>query len=97
MTDTSNKADVSEVQVTIVPVTDFQQNCSIVWNKNTRKAAVVDPGGDVDQILAALKELDVVVEHILITHGHIDHIGGATDWRRRWALKSLVLMKLIVS
>ncbi|SDR34534.1 MBL fold metallo-hydrolase [Pseudovibrio sp. Tun.PSC04-5.I4] len=87
MTDTSNKADFSEVQITVVPVTAFQQNCSIVWNKNTRKAVVVDPGGDVDQILAALKELDVVVEHILITHGHIDHIGGATELAETLGIK----------
>ncbi len=79
MSDASNKADVSGIQITVVPVTAFQQNCSIVWNKNSRKAAVVDPGGDVDHILAAIKELDVTVEHILLTHGHIDHIGGAAD------------------
>ncbi|KZL14813.1 MBL fold metallo-hydrolase [Pseudovibrio sp. Ad37] len=79
MSDASNKADLTGIQITVVPVTAFQQNCSIVWNKNTRKAVVVDPGGDVDHILAALKELDVTVEHILITHGHIDHIGGAAE------------------
>jgi len=79
MSDASNKADLSGIQITVVPVTAFQQNCSIVWNKNTQKAVVVDPGGDVDHILAALKELGVTVEHILITHGHIDHIGGAAE------------------
>lgn len=79
MSDASNKADLSDIQVTVVPVTAFQQNCSIVWNKTTHRAVVVDPGGDVDQIRAALKELGVTVDHILITHGHIDHIGGAAE------------------
>ncbi len=87
MTDASNKADMTGVQITVVPVTAFQQNCSIVWNKNTRKAAVVDPGGDVDHIHAALKELDVTVEHILITHGHIDHIGGAAELAEMLSVK----------
>ncbi|MBP7640469.1 MAG: MBL fold metallo-hydrolase, partial [Thauera sp.] len=64
------------IQATIVPVTPFQQNCSILWCERTRKAAVVDPGGDLDRILATVAELGVTVEKILITHGHIDHAGG---------------------
>ncbi|MBP9035642.1 MAG: MBL fold metallo-hydrolase, partial [Pseudomonadales bacterium] len=61
------------IQATIVPVTPFQQNCSILWCERTMKAAVVDPGGDIDRILAAVAKLGVTVEKILITHGHIDH------------------------
>lgn len=79
MSDASSKADLSGTQISVVPVTAFQQNCSIVWDKNTLKAAVIDPGGDVEQILAALNEINVSVEKILITHGHIDHIGGAAE------------------
>lgn len=60
----------------IVPVTPFEQNCSIVWCERTRKAAVIDPGGDLDRILAAVDKLGVTVEKILVTHGHIDHAGG---------------------
>lgn len=60
----------------VVPVTPFQQNCSVIWCTDTRKAAVVDPGGDIDRILALVAELGVVVERILITHGHLDHAGG---------------------
>lgn len=60
----------------IVPVTPFEQNCSILWCDTTRKAAVVDPGGDVERIVAAVAELGVTVERILITHGHIDHAGA---------------------
>ncbi|HRQ56589.1 MAG TPA: MBL fold metallo-hydrolase [Azoarcus taiwanensis] len=60
----------------IVPVTPFQQNCSVIWCSETRKAAVVDPGGDIDRITALIAELGVSVERILITHGHLDHAGG---------------------
>lgn len=66
----------------IVPVTPFEQNCSIVWCTASRRAAVVDPGGDVPRIQAALDELGVTVERILITHGHLDHAGGAAALKR---------------
>lgn len=66
----------------IVPVTPFQQNCSIVWCQQTRRAAVVDPGGDLDHILAAAEQLGVTIEKILITHGHIDHAGGTAQLAR---------------
>ncbi len=61
----------------VVPVTPFQQNCSIIWCEKTRQAAVVDPGGDVEILIASLQKLDVKVTQILLTHGHLDHVGGA--------------------
>jgi hydroxyacylglutathione hydrolase len=61
----------------IVPVTPFQQNCAILWDDETKHALVVDPGGDVDRILAAIDQTGVTVERILLTHGHLDHAGGA--------------------
>lgn len=70
---------MARLKVMIVPVTPFEQNCSIVWDTDTMKGAVVDPGGDLPRIQGALAELKVVPEKILITHGHIDHAGGATD------------------
>ena len=63
----------------IVPVTDFQQNCTVLFDDESMQGVVVDPGGDVDRILAALKERKVIVEAIWLTHGHIDHAGGAMD------------------
>ncbi|MBB5047648.1 glyoxylase-like metal-dependent hydrolase (beta-lactamase superfamily II) [Rhodopseudomonas rhenobacensis] len=65
----------------IIPVTLFQQNCTLLWCETTRKAVVVDPGGEVPQILAAIKQANVTVEKIWLTHGHIDHVGGAADLR----------------
>ena len=69
------------LQATIVPVTPFQQNCSIVFDEESRRGAVVDPGGDIDRIQDAIAKLGVQVEKILLTHGHIDHAGGASALR----------------
>ncbi|MBB4152135.1 glyoxylase-like metal-dependent hydrolase (beta-lactamase superfamily II) [Sphingomonas jinjuensis] len=65
------------LRAAIVPVTPLQQNCSIVWCTATMKAAVVDPGGDIDKIQDAIRRAGVTVEKILLTHGHIDHAGEA--------------------
>ncbi|KAA5602355.1 MBL fold metallo-hydrolase [Blastochloris sulfoviridis] len=67
------------LKVAVVPVTPFEQNCSIVMCTATGHAAVVDPGGDLDTIREALAELGVTVDKILLTHGHIDHAGGAAE------------------
>ncbi|MCK5423932.1 MAG: MBL fold metallo-hydrolase [Emcibacter sp.] len=67
------------LKVKIIPVTQFQQNCTLVWCDETMKGAVIDAGGDVDVILSAIKEQGVDVEKILITHGHLDHAGGAAE------------------
>lgn len=67
----------------IIPVTPFQQNCSLLWCESSRKAAVVDPGGDVERVLAVAASEGVAVEKILLTHGHIDHAGGAAEMKRR--------------
>ena len=70
----------------IVPVTPFEQNCTLLWCDETRRAAVVDPGGDVERILQAIERLDLRVEKILSTHGHIDHAGGAAELAERLAV-----------
>ncbi|MBL6953027.1 MAG: MBL fold metallo-hydrolase [Alphaproteobacteria bacterium] len=67
----------------IVPVTRFRQNCSLLWCPDSLQAAVVDPGGDLDLIQAAIAEEGVAVEKILITHGHADHAGGAAELSQR--------------
>jgi hydroxyacylglutathione hydrolase len=65
------------MQFEILPVTAYEQNCSLVICPETRKAAFVDPGGDLDVLQAAAQRAGVVIEKILITHGHIDHCGQA--------------------
>ena len=64
-----------------VEVTPFQQNCTILWETASRRAAVIDPGGDAERIFAAIERLGVRVETILLTHGHLDHAGGAAGLR----------------
>jgi hydroxyacylglutathione hydrolase len=66
---------------TIVPVTPFQQNCAILWDEATKAGMVVDPGGDVDRIRAAIDQTGAVIEKIVLTHGHLDHAGGAAALR----------------
>ena len=63
----------------IVPVTPFEQNCTLLWCDETLRAAVVDPGGDIPRILAKAEKLGIEVERILVTHGHIDHAGGVAE------------------
>ena len=63
----------------IQPVTLFQQNASIIYCSNTNKCAIVDPGGDIEILLEIAKNNNLIPEKILLTHGHIDHAGGATE------------------
>lgn len=67
------------MKVYIVPVTPFQQNCSILCCERTGKAAVVDPGGDTARILEAVEQAGMTVEKILVTHGHLDHAGAVAQ------------------
>jgi glyoxylase-like metal-dependent hydrolase (beta-lactamase superfamily II) len=71
------RTDDSHMKVILVPVTPFQQNCSIVICDATRRAAVVDPGGDIERIIEEVERQGVTVDKILLTHGHLDHCGGA--------------------
>ncbi len=66
-------------QAAVLPVTPFQQNCSIVWDEDSKHALLIDPGGDVARITDAIGRLGVTVERILLTHGHLDHAGGAAE------------------
>lgn len=67
----------------VVPVTPLQQNCSLVWCEETRQAAIIDPGGDVERIVAAVEKLNLQPAKILITHAHADHAGGAAKLAAR--------------
>jgi hydroxyacylglutathione hydrolase len=63
----------------VVPVTPFQQNCSIIWDEATKLAAVVDPGGDLDKLLPLLQREGLTLEKILLTHGHLDHAAATAE------------------
>jgi hydroxyacylglutathione hydrolase len=72
---------MGQLRGAVIPVTPFQQNCTILWDEGTMQGVVVDPGGEVDRILAAIKQAGVGVERIWLTHGHLDHAGGADELR----------------
>lgn len=63
----------------IIPVTPFAQNCSLVWCPKTQQAALVDPGGDAERIKQEIEQTGVKVTQILLTHGHLDHVGAAAE------------------
>ena len=70
----------------IIPVTSFEQNCTLLWCEETMRAAVVDPGGDIPRILSAVKANGVTLEKILVTHGHLDHAGAVADLAEQLSL-----------
>ena len=74
------------LQYLTIPVTPFQQNCSLVWCDATRKAAVIDPGGDLETLLAEIQRLGLALEQIWLTHAHIDHAGGTGELAQRQSL-----------
>jgi len=71
------------MRYTIIPVTPYEQNCTLLVCEQTHKAALVDPGGDLDVLLDAVKQQDVTLESILVTHGHLDHVGGVAELSKR--------------
>jgi hydroxyacylglutathione hydrolase len=75
------------MKLTIVPVTPFQQNCSILVDEATQRAVVIDPGGDLDRIDAALAATGATLEKVLLTHGHIDHCGQAAEYATRHGVR----------
>jgi glyoxylase-like metal-dependent hydrolase (beta-lactamase superfamily II) len=71
------------LRAAIVPVTPFMQNCTLLWDDESTAGAVVDPGGDVRRIRAGIAKAGMSVEKILLTHGHIDHAGGAMELKEQ--------------
>ena len=74
------------MQLAVIPVTPFQQNCSVLWCERTRAAAVIDPGGDLDEVLAVVDDERLELQKILLTHAHIDHAAGTAELARRRGL-----------
>nr|WP_316655185.1 MBL fold metallo-hydrolase [uncultured Gellertiella sp.] len=75
------------LQAGIIPVTPFQQNCTVLFDQDTREGVIVDPGGDVETILQVVRENGLTLREIWLTHGHIDHAGGADELRDRLGIK----------
>ena len=73
-------------QYLTIPVTAFAQNCSLVWCDDTREAAVIDPGGDLERILGAVAQHGLTLKAIWLTHAHIDHAGGTGELAQRLGL-----------
>jgi len=71
------------LKAAIVPVTPFQQNCTLLWDETTKVGAVVDPGGDLHRIEAGIEKTGMRPEKILLTHGHIDHAAGAAELKEK--------------
>lgn len=80
---TDQKPQRGSLRAAIVPVTPFQQNCSLIWDDATSVGAVIDPGGDLDRIEDAIRQVGMRPEKIVLTHGHIDHAGGADELRAK--------------
>jgi len=74
------------MRYTIIPVTPYQQNCTLLVCEQTNKAALIDPGGDLELLLAEIKKQGVELESILLTHGHMDHIGGVAELSKQLKL-----------
>jgi len=72
---------MSKLDLRLIPVTPFQQNCSLLWDTQTMEGVLVDPGGEAEKIMKAAKSLEVTLKEIWLTHGHLDHAGGAQDIR----------------
>ncbi len=68
---------MTKAKAIIIPVTPFQQNCTLLWCEATKRAVVIDPGGDLPHIERAIAQAGVAVDKIWLTHGHVDHVGGA--------------------
>jgi glyoxylase-like metal-dependent hydrolase (beta-lactamase superfamily II) len=71
------------IQCAIVPVTPYQQNCSIIKCNASGKAAVVDPGGDVERILDGARQMEAEIEKVILTHAHLDHCAGSDILRQQ--------------
>ena len=70
-------SEQASLNVAVIPVTPYQQNCSLIWCATSGKAALVDPGGEPERLLAAVAKHGLVLEKLLLTHGHLDHVGAA--------------------
>lgn len=81
----------------IIPVTAFSQNCSLIWCEQTRLAALVDPGGDAEKIKQEVDDSGLTLMQILLTHGHLDHVGAAAELAQHYGVPVLARKKKMSS
>jgi glyoxylase-like metal-dependent hydrolase (beta-lactamase superfamily II) len=79
----STPAPEDSLKAAVIQVTPFEQNCTLIWDEATKRGAVVDPGGDVPRIEAAIAQAGLTIEKIVLTHGHLDHVGGAAELKAK--------------
>ena len=77
----------STLHYEIIPVTPFQQNCTLFWCDETKQAAVTDPGGDIDKIIAAISKNGLTLAKVLLTHAHIDHAGATNSLAKHYQVE----------
>lgn len=77
---------MSQLGIKILPVTPFAQNCSLIWDKSSMRGALVDAGGEIDRLLEAVEAEGVTLEKLLVTHGHLDHVGAVAELAEKLAL-----------
>ena len=75
------------MNIEIIPVTAFQQNCSLIWD-DEKNTAIIDPGGNAEKLIQRIEELELSLKTVLLTHGHLDHVGAAEAIRDHLTLKS---------
>jgi glyoxylase-like metal-dependent hydrolase (beta-lactamase superfamily II) len=83
---TDSTATPPPIGAIVVPVTPFQQNCTLVWCTRTSRAAIIDPGGEVDGLLELARSRNLELDRIWVTHGHLDHCGAAAELREKTGL-----------
>lgn len=72
---------MAQLDLRLLPVTPFAQNCSLLWDKDSMEGVLIDPGGEAEKLMGAVKELGVTIKEMWLTHGHLDHAGGADQIR----------------
>jgi glyoxylase-like metal-dependent hydrolase (beta-lactamase superfamily II) len=84
--DSFDEVSMAKLQAGVIPVTPLQQNCTVLFDQDTKEGVIVDPGGDVDVILQVLQENGITLKEIWLTHGHLDHAGGAKELKEKLSL-----------
>ena len=74
------------MNIEIIPVTAFQQNCSLIWD-DEKNAAIIDPGGEAEKLIGRIEELGLNLEAILLTHAHLDHVGAAEQVKQHFGVE----------